>query len=359
MAQKNRPGFLTRIGLSFVAPKRAFEASESRPGVAASDVMALLFLYAIVISLGSVVRGGWAMVLGDFKNGLAVLTSVLMQGAKGPLLAIFLAAIAAFAMAWPSRRIGRAFDLASVATVPLVVVYGVGALFLALRIAPNIPLTHYLVSGLGISWTVFLLWQCLKWIKTDPTTIPPPASRWPILIGSLAVLCLLGIGLVHGKSVYTHWDSFRPMVPGDAAPPVVVRRINMDGRLGEDVSLESLRGKVVLMDFWATWCKPCKRSMPVLDELSQKFSKQGLVVLSINTEGADFAASARRMVEKLAPNVELVSDVNLEASRAYRAVTIPFMVLIDRDGVVRSAHAGFSSESSLLKNLNAAIADAL
>jgi len=71
----------------------------------------------------------------------------------------------------------------------------------------------------------------------------------------------------------------RALEPGDAPPP-----IGMVDQRGEKVDLSDLEGKVVLVDFWASWCGPCREEMPVLEQLSAKYADQGLVIVGVNID---------------------------------------------------------------------------
>jgi thiol-disulfide isomerase/thioredoxin len=131
-------------------------------------------------------------------------------------------------------------------------------------------------------------------------------------------------------------------------------KIDALGRPGEVISLASLKGQVVLLDFWATWCGPCQESMPVVEEMARKYSDRGFTVLSLNTEGPGTAAAARRMTQRLAPSVLLATDSGA-ASSVFNVTTIPHMLVIDREGIVRLVHRGLRSASALRADLQAAI----
>jgi peroxiredoxin len=98
------------------------------------------------------------------------------------------------------------------------------------------------------------------------------------------------------------------------------------------VSLENLRGKVVLLDFWATWCKPCARSMPELQKLHEQYAGQGLAVLGISID-----EEAEKKVPAFLAKRELTYAMALDTAEnpaweAYKVKVIPAMFLIDRDG---------------------------
>lgn len=108
---------------------------------------------------------------------------------------------------------------------------------------------------------------------------------------------------------------------------------------GEKVGLEQFRGRIVLLDFWATWCGPCRISMPVMERIQKEYP-QDLSLLAINLQ------EPRDLVENYVRKQNLRSMVLLdedgEVGRAYQSHSIPMHVLIDREGIVRHVQIGFS-----------------
>lgn len=112
---------------------------------------------------------------------------------------------------------------------------------------------------------------------------------------------------------------------------------------GQEVSLENYRGHVLLLDFFATWCIPCRTSVPHVVEMKQKYGKQGLQVLglSVDDDGEQAFSSfvnENRINYPLAPASEAVQS-------AFGIRSVPVMYLIDRRGVVREIFRGFNDES--------------
>jgi cytochrome c biogenesis protein CcmG/thiol:disulfide interchange protein DsbE len=141
-----------------------------------------------------------------------------------------------------------------------------------------------------------------------------------VLIGALAGL---------SRCPRTH-----PMAQ-DFSLPVV----GPDGHAGPDrVHLADQRGKVVLLDFWATWCGPCARATPALVQLSHRFRSRGLVVVGVNVdqEGPEIVPAFMR---RYGVDYPVVYDNNGVSDR-YNVRNLPTTVLIDRQGRIRSAHAG-------------------
>jgi thiol-disulfide isomerase/thioredoxin len=103
-------------------------------------------------------------------------------------------------------------------------------------------------------------------------------------------------------------------------------------------AISGLRGRVVLLDFWATWCAPCRVVIPKLDDLQSRYGAQGLSVLGVSTEDTqDVALFARRM----AMHYGVASDRHGQTSRTYGVVSLPTLVVIDKRGVVRDVSVGY------------------
>jgi thiol-disulfide isomerase/thioredoxin len=167
------------------------------------------------------------------------------------------------------------------------------------------------------------------------------------------LLAIAAIGLILNTVwIARNWHEMRPISSGDIAPEFVLPSIDQRGNLGAPVSLSSQRGKVVLIDFWATWCGPCMRSMPAIEAVYRKLRDRGFTVLSINTDGSDETAAARRAVARTSFPL-LVDDGVVQDM--YKVRTIPHLVLVDRLGVVRHVHRGSSRslERSLTRQVTA------
>jgi thiol-disulfide isomerase/thioredoxin len=121
---------------------------------------------------------------------------------------------------------------------------------------------------------------------------------------------------------------------GQTAPEIALKTL-----AGEPVKLSALKGKVVLVDFWASWCAPCRESMPVLEKLSKSYKDQGFVVLGVNIDND--AEAARKFLKDLPVSFQVVNDAQKQVAKAYAPPTMPSSYLIDRQGKVHVVHAGF------------------
>lgn len=111
------------------------------------------------------------------------------------------------------------------------------------------------------------------------------------------------------------------------------------------IELDSFRGQVVLVDFWATWCPPCVSAMPSLNRLHQDLHSRGLTVLGVNQE-----PGAEARVRAFARGRDLTFPIGVDSgviSDEYAVYTLPTSVLIDREGKVRGYYRGLVSESRL------------
>ena len=125
----------------------------------------------------------------------------------------------------------------------------------------------------------------------------------------------------------------RPPLVGSPAPEIVLKDLQ-----GRDVKLSDLRGKVVLVNFWATWCKPCKEEMPAMQASYDKLRDKGFVVLAVN-ELEDTARVAEH-IRTHGHTFEVVMDHNNQVANVYGVVGLPASFLIDPQGIVRERIAG-------------------
>jgi peroxiredoxin/outer membrane lipoprotein-sorting protein len=115
---------------------------------------------------------------------------------------------------------------------------------------------------------------------------------------------------------------------------------------GEPVSLDAFAGKVVVLDFWATWCPPCREEMPHLDKLYKELAPRGLQLLSISTEDKGTLSG---FIKKHKYSMPVLIDDKRDVTRKYGIRAFPTLYILDRQGVVRESLVGSRSESTLRK----------
>lgn len=108
---------------------------------------------------------------------------------------------------------------------------------------------------------------------------------------------------------------------------------------GENLRLSEYRGNVVMINFWATWCGPCRQEMPLLDQLYNRYERVGFNLLGVNID--DDSNRAMQMVEELGVGFPVLFDERKEVSKLYDVEAMPVTVIVDRQGTVRFVHHGY------------------
>ncbi len=140
------------------------------------------------------------------------------------------------------------------------------------------------------------------------------------------------IGLVFG--IFAASSLASSGMEGQPAPDFALKSAT-----GENLRLSEYRGDVVMINFWATWCGPCRQEMPLLDELYTRYQRVGFNLLGVNID--DDSAGAMRMVQELGVNFPVLFDSRKEVSKLYEVEAMPTTVLLDREGRVRHVHHGY------------------
>lgn len=146
---------------------------------------------------------------------------------------------------------------------------------------------------------------------------------------ALALAALLAIAPAHA------------LEPGSAAPAVSAQPL---GASAPAIDLSALRGKVVYVDFWASWCVPCRLSMPLLDAMHRKHGARGFTVVGVNKDAT--LADAQRFLKRVPVGFPLAQDAKDAWATAFDVRAMPSGYLIDRRGIVRRVHRGFTGETA-------------
>ncbi len=125
-----------------------------------------------------------------------------------------------------------------------------------------------------------------------------------------------------------------PLQIGMPAPKFTLPDLN-----GRKVSLDQYKGQIVMLDFWATWCGPCRMTMPLLENLSKEY-RGTMTLLAINLQ--EPFGTVREYVQKQNINSEVLLDEHGSIGEVYGTDSIPMQVVIDKQGIVRHIQVGFS-----------------
>jgi cytochrome c biogenesis protein CcmG/thiol:disulfide interchange protein DsbE len=163
-------------------------------------------------------------------------------------------------------------------------------------------------------------------------------QQWSIVLG---IVVLLGALLVAA----THYlgDELFPVSVGSNAPPLQASTLVGAKRTK---SLDDYKGKVVLLNVWATWCEPCKVEMPSIEKLHKEFGPRGLAVVAVSVDDAGTEEHVREFVKELGLTFEILHDPSGATSRSYQITGYPETFVIARDGTIRKKYIGAADWSS-------------
>lgn len=177
--------------------------------------------------------------------------------------------------------------------------------------------------------------------RTEPAqdTTPPRPSRAVITAVSLLIVAL-AFGVVWLQS-----SKYEPLTVGKTAPD-----FELPDLADKSVRLSDYRGKVVFLNFWATWCKPCKEEMPSMEVLYKNFEKDGLVILAVSIDRVTTKKDIPPFVKALNLTFPILVDSWGQTDKRYKLMGVPETYIIDRQGVLREKVIG-PRDWTLLSNL--------
>ena len=113
----------------------------------------------------------------------------------------------------------------------------------------------------------------------------------------------------------------------------------LKSRSGENIKLSELRGQVVMLNFWASWCGPCRKEMPLLEQIHKKYKRLGFTILGVNVE--ENTSAAKNYLKDVKVSFPILWDTTNKTSKLYNVSAMPTTILIDRNGNKRYLHKGY------------------
>ncbi len=125
---------------------------------------------------------------------------------------------------------------------------------------------------------------------------------------------------------------------GETAPSFTLPTLQQN----QPISLQDFRGKVVYLDFWASWCSPCRTSFPLLNKLHQKLKSQGFEVVAVNVD--DNKADGEKFLKEFGVDFTVLRENKVELSDKLGVESMPTSFIINKQGVIQHVHKGFTSD---------------
>jgi thiol-disulfide isomerase/thioredoxin len=339
------------LGDLLAAPRKALSAIEIA-GRGGFGVLVTWCVFAAIalrfVNLADAVIGFQA---GGGLRVLSVLVSELTQAIPAALGAAVIIVVLAGAKRDPAND----FELGCAAAVPFLVARAAfrAAVILVGREPPlRLVQASYVVAG---AWALLLVGLAVRMARqrphrrgADATPRPTPWSR----AAGWAAIAMLAAGLA-GSAAWTarNASALGPVSRGDAAPDFALPRV--DGKPGT-VALSSLRGQVVVLDFWATWCPPCLEALPMMHALSRDLEAKGVTFVGVDSDGAQTSPAevTAFLSEHGAPYAVVYDDGT--ANERYRIRVLPTVVIVGRTGAIERVFIGSASKGTLLAAIEAA-----
>lgn len=341
--------FIRRVGGALVAP------GATRRGLLAGgpggfpDLLVLLSLQMLSVHIVRIVRSVWFASAVGTQAGLPGLTQVALGVLVRPLILALGASVLLRLVTPEGRARERALDQASLCVIPSVILAVAESLIstasggASRALLGSVPLATGMVWALGL--VVYFALEARREQQGDFTPDPGAGAGGSRAAGWGAMLLVVVVLAINVTTLVRDLDSIRPVTTGAAAPGFNVRATKR-----APVSLASLRGKVVLISFWASWCTPCLREMPFLQQLQTDLGPRGLQVLAINVEAPAELGQRMDVIRKRHPRLPLYGGGQRVANR-YGVQTLPHLVLVDKKGRVAQVQIGSGNEEGIKKKI--------
>jgi len=348
------PAFPARIGLLLLAPSRRLGAIALRRSGGLRDALYLVLVSLLAFRLPDLLRAAMVFSRISASAGFSRLLGVVVSELQTVAFVALIAALAITILAGRGRRDpGVGLELGSACYVPYFIAW------LPVRVLDCEGLLGYSPAMLSrivnvVAWASVALFVGLS-LRLLRRGGAAPAARTSSGLYALVGLCVLAVpGTAAALNTLwsaRHYELLRPLGRSDLAPDFTLARI--DGQPGV-VKLGDLRGRVVVVDFWATWCPPCLAMLPVLHDLYGEWHPRGVEFIGVDSDGS--MVPRAEVVDFLARRpfpYPVVAD-DQEVGGLYGVYSIPHLVIVGRDGKIARVFVGGVSRAQLGAALGAA-----
>jgi len=366
-------GLPARIGQLVVAPDAALARADVDGG-GLHDALVLVAASVVAFRLPELIQIVLAIV-GHTSGAFMRLLGLFADQVRQAAWFVLPAAVTVTVLAGKQRDASRDLDLAAACYPPHFIALGLHRALTALTGRNELygPAT----DGLAIAAMAVLVWRAVRVARARPATgaaataqdaappqptaepaptavAPPPvsAASGARAVGAAVVGLTLAIAAVQTVWSARHIDDLRPMTSGQIAPDFSLPRI--DGTPGT-VTMASLRGQVVVLDFWATWCPPCVAMIPVLDDAHRTWAPRGVSFVGINSDGGGATLDDIKAFMAAHPTGYPAVIDDGEVGALYRLQALPNLFVIGRDGRIRASFIGYTRKETLERALREAL----
>ena len=356
MAQSEFASQLRRLpqtlGTLLIAPARALRQIEAAERGGFFVLVAWCVAAALTLRFVDLADAFMGLDAGGGMRLVSVVVSELTEAVPVALAAALLIVIGAGKKREPAVDL----ELGCAAAVPFMVVRAVfrtGVILLGREPSHHAVQASYVAAALaGAVWT----WLAMRLARARPVTRGPEPTPQAASLGRLAgwsTAVVLVFGLLGGvRWTAHHAATMGPVTRGAPAPDFTLPRV--DGKPGS-IALSSLRGKVVVLDFWATWCPPCQAMLPTMHELATDMAPQGVAFLGVDSDGPQTARDdVERFVIEHGLPYPIVYDEGV-ANDLYRVRALPTMVVLTKDGTIAKVLTGLTTKGTLKRTIEAAL----